>query len=479
MLSYLLSIIEKNLTIKLSSIYSNTKIQQFKENYLAFQKKSKFILPDRLFIHDVFNKKKLDINNFIMMYKDLLNDIQLEITSMFEMVRKISEIICVIFQGIFEKMRNGLLEVKDFKENDTIIEINSLLSCLDLKMYVIDVLNKKISEDGFLKYCLICLKSSNPKTLLIEALTYENYGSSDFMNLHSKFFINCLILNGMNQEYFPKTNHNFIEFFNKKNLVPILEEIKSIKRETWKYINNNLKSIVKLIKEQEVGEVDNKTDYSKKIKRNSQISYISNDDTTLSYNDNNNYSDIDSLVNFINEKGASKNKKFKTKEENQKRTNRIYSETSTSDVSKVKRFIDNGSENSNYDALKKNEFKKMQNDGKTCKISSFKSMRINHLSNIDKSVKEEKDEFSDNENYFKLDAKKFLDSTKSINEEEEYFNITKKYNLKSSNENQIITLDDQDDEKFVEEFKKNLKKDSIHTNYKWKINLEDENEISF
>lgn len=121
----------------------------------------------------------------------------------------------------------------------------------------------------------------------------------------------------------------------------------------------------------------------------------------------------------------------------------------------------------------------MQNDGKTCKISSFKSMRINHLSNIDKSVKEEKDEFSDNENYFKLyDAKKFLDSTKSINEEE-YFNITKKYNLKSSNENQIITLDDQDDEKFVEEFKKNLKKDSIHANYKWKINLEDENEISF
>lgn len=103
MLSYLLSIIEKNLTIKLSSFYSNTKIQQFKENYLAFQKKSKFVLPDRLFIHDVFNKKKLDINNFIMMYKDLLNDIQLEITSMFEMVRKISEIICVIFQGIFEK----------------------------------------------------------------------------------------------------------------------------------------------------------------------------------------------------------------------------------------------------------------------------------------------------------------------------------------------------------------------------------------
>lgn len=477
MLSYLLSIIEKNLNQKLNSIYNNSKIQQFKENFVTFQKKLRFVLPERLFIHDVCNKKKLDINNFVLLYTESLNDILAEISHLYETVIKISDIISIIFQGIFEKMKTGIFEVKDFKDNDTIIEINNLLTCLDLKKYVIDMLNKKISEDNFLKYCLICMKNINLKALSIEAYSYENYGYYDLMISHSKFFIHCLIMNGMNQEYFPKSNNSFIDYFNKKNFIPILEEIKNINREAWKYVNYNLKSISKSIKDFD-GEIDNKTDNVKKVKRNSHVSYVSNDDTALSYNDTNNYSDIDSLVNFINEKPNNKRKNCKIKDDIYKRYNRIYSENSTSDISKTKLFVDNSSETSNFGIAKKID-KKSLIEGKTCKISSFKSMKINHLSNIDKSVKEEKEEFSDNENYFKLyEAKKFLDSTKSINEEDEYFNISQKCNIKQNNEKHIFALDEYDDDRKVEEFRKNLIKDSFHTNYKWKINLEDEEEIS-
>lgn len=247
------------------SLYSNPKRKQIKDRFESIKGKHRIELPNKVFIDSV-SKKKLDLNSNYELGINNLSFIFTELFNQFDILARLTEELGEIFSAVMEKLNNKF----------------SWFQLIDL---AVSCLSEKINGDNLAKYTLISIKHKEIR--LDDILKMETY---IIRSNETKERVNVLI-----NEEIRIMFEKIIENSEKESKEVILSPKTPVNSELSDYDSiihkdtSNLKSKVK---------VNETSDKNKSARKES---FISSDSVNPSI------SDIDSLVDYINQKDDKSN----------------------------------------------------------------------------------------------------------------------------------------------------------------------------